>query len=181
MTSGRKNIDYGPMALPVGEVSEARTARPSRDQLQTDSARLQLILARSAAPAEAPMHALDELVLENETDSRQFEELSDFELGQELERLWVCNGAGGLREVRLRLAPQLIPGTWVRILSHGGELRVELSAASDQTRNWLDRASEKLANELATRLRCAVCIVIKNAAGVESACAAFEWKGASNS
>lgn len=177
MSSGRRNIDYGPFALPVGEVPEVKVRPPSREQLQADSARLQGILSRLKMPSRTQEQSDGAVMLDHESDRGQPGEPDVFELGQELERLWVCNGQGGLREVRIRLAPGLIPGTWVRILSHGGELQVELSVASDRTRQWLDCASDKLAEDLATRLRCAVRVVVTDATGAESACAAYEWKG----
>lgn len=177
MSSGRRNIDYGPIALPVGEVPEVKARSPSREQLQADSARLQGILSRLKMPSRTQEQSKGAVMLDHESDTGQPGEPDAFELGQELERLWVCNGQGGLREVRIRLAPGLIPGTWVRILSHGGELQVELSVASDRTRQWLDCASDKLAEDLATRLRCAVRVLVTDATGAESACAAYEWKG----
>lgn len=177
MSSGRRNIDYGPIALPVGEVPEVRARSPSCEQLQADSARLQDILSHLKMPSRTQGQSNGAVMLDHESDRGQAGELDAFELGQELERLWVCNGEGGRREVRIRLAPGLIPGTWVRILSHGGELQVELSVASDGTRHWLGCASDKLAEDLATRLRCAVRVTVTDATGTESACAAFEWNG----
>jgi hypothetical protein len=177
MSSGRRNIDYGPIALPVGELPEVKALAPNCEQLQADSARLQDILSRLKMPSRTHGQPEGAVTPDHESDRDQLGELNAFELGQELERLWVCNGAGGRREVRIRLAPALIPGTWVRILSHGGVLQVELSVASDGTRHWLDSAADKLAEDLATRLRCAVRVIITDATGAESACVAFEWKG----
>ena len=177
MSSGRRNIDYGPIALPVGEIPDVKAWRPGCEQLQADSARLQGILSRLNMLSSTQGQSEGALMPDQERDSSQAGEPDAFELGQELERLWVCDGQGGLREVRIRLAPGLVPGTWVRILRHGGELQVELSVASDRTRQWLACASDKLAEDLATRLRCAVRVVVTDATGMASASAACDWQG----
>lgn len=177
MNSGRRNIDFGPVALPVGEVTEVKAWASSCEQLQADSARLQAVLSRLKMPSDPQEQSECAMMPDHKGDSGQPGALDAFDIGQELERLWVSNGERGRREVRIRLAPAIIPGTWVRILTHGGELQVELGVASKGTRQWLCCASDMLAEDLAARLRCAVRVIVTDAAGTEAGHAACAWNG----
>jgi hypothetical protein len=177
MSSMRQHIDYGPLSLPVGEVLETRTAIPADERFRSDVARLQSILSNSTLMA-SDTGQPDRGWLAGQNDAAHSgPEYDVAELGQEIEQLWVNNGAGGLREVRIKLAPGILPGAWVRILVSAGELRVEISAALAGTRQWLDSAADRLAHDLSQRLSQSVRIVVMNGAGVESASVAIEWKG----
>jgi hypothetical protein len=150
---------------------------PADERFRGDVARLQGILSGSTPVARDTGQPDRGWPAEQNDAARGDADFDAAELGQEIERLWVNNGAGGLREVRLKLAPGIIPGVWVRILTYAGELRIEISAALLGTRQWLDSAADRLACHLGQRLCQSVRIVVMDPAGVESASVANEWKG----
>ena len=177
MSLGRWNVDYGPVALPVGPITEAKAGAPHEDGLDSDARRLQDILSKASAPGKrkpveqdtSQMHGDDRNQLGNTPD--------EHELGLEIERLWVCNGNGTVREVRLRLGETFIPDTWVRIFDQHGELQVELTSSRDGTRQWLDRSSLTLAEDIGSRLQRPVRVTIHGAPGSQAVCAVFRWEG----
>jgi hypothetical protein len=177
MSFTRWNVDYGPISLPVGAVREAKADVPREVGLEADADRLQNMLSGARLGTRTPQFDRDASMLDNDGGAKPDEVLNELELGLELERLWGCNGNGGIREVRLRLADALIPHTWVRIYSSGGELQIELSAALDGTRQWLDRSAMKLAEDIGSRLQCPVRITVQCANGMEATCAAYQWEG----
>lgn len=177
MSFGRGNVDYGPIALPVGAIQEAKASTPRAGDLEADANRLQNILSNANGKRETPGFNRDSPMMRGDSRAKSKEVLNEMELGLELERLWICNGSGGIREVRLRLADILIPDTWVHIYNHGGELQIELSAALDGTRQWLGRSSTKLAEDIGSRLQCPVRVTVHGANGAEATCAAFMWEG----
>ena len=177
MSFGRMNVDYGPIALPVGAVREAKADTPRSGDLEADASKLQAMLSKVGSREKASEFSPDYPTTSSDGRGKPDEIPSELELGLELERLWVGNGNGGIREVRLRLTDALVPNTWVRIYNNGGELQIELSAALDGTRQWLDRSAMKLAEDIGSRLQCAVRITVQGAQGAESTSAAFRWEG----
>jgi hypothetical protein len=177
MSFGRGNVDYGPIALPVGAIQEAKASAPRAGDLEADASRLQNILSNVNGKRGAPEFDRDSPMMGGDGRGKSEEIPNEMALGLELERLWICNGSGGIREVRLRLADTLIPDTWVHIYKHGGELQIELSAALDGTRQWLGRSSTKLADDIGSRLQCPVRVTVHGANGTEATCAAFMWEG----
>jgi hypothetical protein len=181
MSSGRWNVDYGPVSLPVGAMQEAKADAAREADLVADASRLQRMLSKAAIENSTPEFAPDESMHGEDGGARPTDAPSEWELGLELERLWVSNGNGGRREVRLRLADPLIPNTWVRIYNDGGELQIELRAGLEGTRQWLERSALKLAEDIGSRLRCPVRVTVLSASGANATVAAFEWEGSRSS
>lgn len=180
MSSGRRFVDYGPIALAVGAVEEARNQPLPADHLERDSNRFHSILSQACSNRKSPEQDRA-FSLEGSDHDRNADSMAkEQELALELERLWTCNGSDGVREVRLRLADAFIPNTWVRIYNLHGELQVELTAVLEGTRQWLDRCASGLAADIGGRLQCSVSVVVQNAHGPEATRAQFNWEGAAS-
>lgn len=177
MSLGRWNVDFGPVALPVGHSTEAKPGAPHEDGLESDARRLQEILSKASAPGRRKPVEQDASQTHGDDRNQPVNTPDEHELGLEIERLWVGNGNGTIREVRLRLAETLIPDTWVRIFDQHGELQVELKSSRDGTRQWLDRSSPTLAEDIGSRLQRPVRVTIQGAHGSQAVCAVFRWEG----
>nr|WP_314623065.1 hypothetical protein [uncultured Noviherbaspirillum sp.] len=177
MSFSRWKVDYGPVALPVGAGMEARVDVPQGDELESAACRLHDMLSRASSAGRTKHFERDPSQMNSDNESQSGEPPDEHDLGLEIERLWVCSGNGTVREVRLRLANMLIPDTWVRIFDQYGELHIELTASRDGTRQWLDRSSAKLAEDIGSRLQCAVRVIVQRAHDAEATCAVFHWEG----
>jgi hypothetical protein len=180
MGSGPRHIDYGPMSLAVGAQSPSAIPAAVDAQRESDALRLRSLLAldagaarslhedatRSACTPEQDFHAC--LGLEDEDGKR---------LGEEIERIWSNDGARGAREVRVKLCETLLPGVWLKIAMHAGELLVEMSSASAGTRHWLTRVASRLANDVCMRLRQSVRVVVLDPDAHQSGFALAHWNG----
>lgn len=177
MSFGRETVDYGPIALPVGAIREANVVAPRSSSLEADANKLFNLLSKVGSERKTADFEHSGLMTSSDGRGKSDQIPDELELGPELERLWVCNGNGNIREVRLRLADTLIPSTWVRIFTHGGELQIELSAALDGTRQWLGQSSMKLAEDIGNRLQCPVRVIVRGVHGTEANFAVFPWEG----
>ncbi len=177
MSFSRWRVDYGPVALPVGASMEAKADVPQGDELESAACRLHDMLSRAGSAGRTKHFERDQSQMDCDKENQSGETPDEQELGLEIERLWVCSGNGAVREVRLRLADALIPDTWVRIFDQYGELQIELTASRDGTRQWLDRSSPKLAEDIGSRLQCAVRVTVQRAHDADATYAAFQWEG----
>jgi Type III secretion protein (HpaP) len=162
MNSSSRYIDFGPAALPVGAPAVQPHCLQADKERLNDALRLRAVLDVSRdmshalyqdAAQAAPMPLPD-------GSQAQLPEDDSDRLGEEIERIWVNDGAHGLREVRIRLADAILPGTWIRISNQAGELLIEISAAHEGTRHWLGRVAPQLADDLCQRLRQSVRISV---------------------
>lgn len=173
MTGKRVQLDLGQIAMPVGEDRSGGQAGGVASG--SDVARLQAILRRPAVQdrPHSGQSATDlwsvmaqaagtrELQLPAEvlaTTAAAADGQGDFmqqdpaQIGAELESLWVCNGAHGLREVRLNLRKEILPHTSVRLFEASGRLQVDMRVADESTRRWLAGTLPQLAASLGERL-----------------------------
>jgi hypothetical protein len=148
------------MALPVGDraaIADAQTGYVAREE---DALRLRSILSLGASLARSLHEDATRSASTPGETFRDWSEGAEQWLGEEIERLWVHDGAHGAREVRLKLSETVIPGTWLRITEHAGDLLVELSSVSDGTCHWLCKAASRLAVDVSERLRRSVRVVV---------------------
>jgi hypothetical protein len=81
-------------------------------------------------------------------------------LAVQVERLLVCDGGDGRRQVRLSLGEDSFPGTDVEIGETGGEWFVGFSCRVDSVREQLTGEAAGLAGTLARRLYRGVCVQV---------------------
>lgn len=160
MGRGPKYVDYGPMALPVGDIAPSAHAHPGNTKFQEDALRLRSILSIDTGRAQSLHDDATRSANTSEETPREWAQSAEEWLGHEIERLWVNDGAHGAREVRMKLSELVIPGTWVRISTHAGDLIVELSCANAGTCQWLCKAASRLAADVCKTLRRSVRVVV---------------------
>jgi hypothetical protein len=168
MATGPRQVDYGPMALPVGDMPTGSAGIDAA--LQSDALRLRSLLALDAGAAQ---YAHDDATRSSSTpeDADDWQEGADASrLGDEIERLWFNDGARGAREVRVKLSEAVLPGVWISIRMHAGELLVELRCANEGTRNWLGASASRLAADLRDRLHQSIRVVVLDRDARQTAC-----------
>ena len=180
MSFGRKSIDFGPIALQVGEASDFKQISEKSDQIQKESLRLKNILScredRPETEIMAEVASEKDLMQKADGSGEKRCSMGMTELTAELEYLWVNLGNTGSREVRLGLAPHLIPNTSVRILDHAGELHVELTVSSPAAQIWLNASLEKLTRDLGQRLHRSVHIALNAVTTGQTSSSNFRWE-----
>jgi hypothetical protein len=137
---------------------------------QDDALRLRSLLALDAGAAQS---GHDDATRSASTpkDAADWQQDADEErLSDEIESLWVNDGARGAREVRVKLSEAVLPGVWVSIRMHGGELLVELRCANEGTRDWLGASASRLALGLCDRLHQSIRVVVLDQDARQTAC-----------
>ena len=180
MTGRRVDLNLGLVSLPLGEDRrQGEHESPAQRQADPDDvARLQAVLGR-----EAPAQAADGTPAQPETGgappSRLTPGMADGDgharTGAEIERLWVANGALGLREVRLRMRRDILPDTTLRIFESGARLQIELYVGCEATRRWLAADLPVLARTLGRRLRHPLHLLVSGVGAAQPAVTCIDW------
>ena len=175
----RMDVDMGTMALPVGEERRAQDY-----DAQAPEPADPLSITRFQQAMDQPPRSRQIPDLEDEGLPSPFALLgapepvtamSAEDIGALVERLWVSDGAIGIREVRVTLQRQILPDTSVRLYEAGGRLQVALSASADATRHWLEAALPGLASDLGKRLNRPLRVTLMEAHAGASPGASCDW------
>jgi hypothetical protein len=150
--SGRpKQVDLGPIALPVGTTDAAWPDVPGRE---ADAAYFRsLMKVPTSGPLANDSRSRGHVQSPQPVDAAPIEQDS---LGAEIGRLLVGWGGHGPREVRASLRDDLFPDTMVRIYEGQGVLRVELTVGSPDLGAWLAFRLAALARDIGEPLDRAV-------------------------
>jgi hypothetical protein len=182
MSKKRINVDAGTMHLPVGEdnLSDGEEVKvPAADSFLISRFRDALDGRRSAPTSELVEEELESpfALLGAPEPVRQADAS---EIGSAIERLWVGDGASGLREVRVKLGSAMLPGTSVRLYEAAGRLYVDLVVDSDEVGRWLRSRLPALGRDLSERLQRPVRVAVVGA-GDDAGMGVFEpdWPEAS--
>lgn len=160
MSARPREVDLGPIYLPVGEeLPLAAWTREPGEARVADIARFDQLMGRRGRPTtdgSAGQHAQDsdwpwvpELADAARIDWADCEANS---LESEIERLWISEGASGIREVRLGLRREVLPDTTVRLLRQETSLHVDIACGRPVLASWLRARAQAIATELADRL-----------------------------
>jgi hypothetical protein len=182
MSKKRVNVDTGTMHLPAGEDKldgGGEVKVPKADPLQVDRFRDALDGRRAPHDAGFAEEGLESpfALLGGSEPLRQAE---SSEVASAIERLWIGNGASGVREVRVKLGSSMLPGTSVRLYEAGGRLHVDLTADSDEVGRWLRSRLPALGRDISERLQRDVRVAVADSAGsAETGAFEADWPEAS--
>lgn len=165
MSDKPRQVDMGPMYLPLGE-ERRHVPLPKSKVLPTgrreDVERFRELmqkgsLDRQGAPgAVAPLSLLSRRAGGEPPAAADSEQDSRAGLAAAMERLWVGEGQHGEREVRIGLRNSILPDTAVRMRLLQGRLQLELSCLQAPIARRLADRLDALASELGSRLDRAV-------------------------
>jgi hypothetical protein len=172
-------VDFGSMHLTVGE-----DHAPSDGSARVDEADPLIVsrfrsLLNDRPPQAAPEAGADEelpspFALLSAADA--IAHATPSKVAGALEQMWVGNGASGIREVRMRMHEQVLPGTWVRLYETEGFLQIDLTASTEAVRRWLGAALPALVQDLGARLKRPLRVsVLMPQAENGAAAASAEW------
>lgn len=161
MSSMRKNIDFGPVVLPFGGLSDSYQSFANAKALAEDWERLQQVLSADKArhPNDVPKFQAIENNRENDTAvtpdaNAQQKILSDIKNLSEI----VKNGSAA--EVKLKVNSELMPDTWLVVKKTAHGIDVFFSTTSKKTKEWLESVSTSLATTLKSKLGCDVLVQV---------------------
>lgn len=166
MTKRRMSVDYGPMSLTVGEDSPASgqsnslAAADEGDVAQFHAA-VHKRPRRAAADDEQRSRLTSpfDLLVGATPDRRP----TATELGEEIAQLWVSDVCTGVREVRVAMAPRLLPQTTLQIFEDAGRLQVQIRVGCEETQRWLAFSLDALSRDLGRRLQQDLCVSLFDA------------------
>lgn len=156
MNKRAMSVDYGPLTLTVGEDRPATGWTPERRP--ADDAEAALMRAAVRGCRRRTSGEDDErgrltspfaLLAEGEEPKQA----TAGEVGGEIERLWVADPSGGVREVRARIAPHLMARTSLHMSVREGRLQVDLHVGCEKTRRWIAFSLPALGRDLGARLQ----------------------------
>ena len=157
MSDKPRQVDLGPMYLPLGEerqrpVTPTPKAAPAGRREDID--RFRELMQRSSATFGSPggVAPASLLARRDENDSPPSDGGKRLGFIDAMERLWVSEGLHGEREVRIGLRNQILPDTAVRMRTLEGHLQVDLSSLDGRVARQLAGQLESLARELGSRL-----------------------------
>lgn len=164
MSDKPRQVDMGPMYLPLGEERRhvplpSSKALPAghREDVERFRELMQGSRERSGPPdAVAPLSLLSRREGGEPPPAADDDEGSRCGLAAAMERLWVGEGLHGEREVRIGLRNTILPDTAVRMRLLQGRLHLELSCLEAPVARRLVDRLDALAQELGSRLDRAV-------------------------
>ncbi|RYX93969.1 MAG: hypothetical protein EOO28_16420 [Comamonadaceae bacterium] len=178
--SVRRNVDLGPIYLPVGEEVGRDVQR--EPAVKADAAavhRFNAILERHRRGRDGERRQQDEPTPEELLGSMagvELESVADTDdVGAEIAHLWVGTGLRSGREVRVGLRESILPGASVRMHEVESRLAVDFTCANARVAEWLDRKLPVLARELGERLDRDIALSISMDDG--RAVSSFAWNG----
>ncbi|MBC7599803.1 MAG: hypothetical protein H7238_12410 [Polaromonas sp.] len=153
MASRSRQIDMGPMYLPVGQDEVSQSWPAPRTSVQTgDVARFESLLKRDKGHQHHDVEMSPEALLATlrDPEPEPFGETGD--IAAEVAHLWVGTGLRSGREVRVGLGQALLPDTAIHMFEASGLLRIEFTCATHRVASWLQRQLKALTSELGERL-----------------------------
>ena len=148
MTRKPRQVDLGPMYLPVGEEAGFPV---ERDGLASDAARFDDILGaglRSRNTSDRPARAL----------LQADEGPSVADLASHVQNLWEREEGSTEAEVRVLPGHHVSPHTSLRLLVRSGTLHVEIHCNASANSAWFIPRLPPLAEDLVLRLRRRICV-----------------------
>lgn len=132
MSRTPRQVDLGPMSMPVGDDCMVWRAPKGRD---SDVVQFKALMQSPGhSHREHTDDPLEQAVRDIARDAASPDERS---IGGEIGRLLVGWGGSTAREVRIGLRPEVLPNTTLRIFEAQGQLRIELTVGSPDVAAWL--------------------------------------------
>ena len=160
MSEKPRQVDLGPMYLPLGE-ERSRTPIPLQKTAPSgrrdDVERFRALMQGGAADPLGAASGIAPLSLlarrdDGEPPAGADEDPTQGGLAAAMERLWVGEGLHGEREVRIGLRNSILPDTAVRMRLLHGRLQLELSCLEAPVARRLAVRLDALAHDLGSRL-----------------------------
>lgn len=152
----RSNIDYGAAVLPVGSAQDYKNSCLSRATTQDSAALLATMLASETGASSRNCAAHPEIEQDETSPGREESCFDEPRLHKQLENALSTVMQEQLSEVSIKVAPEILPATSLKIRKINDGLHIDIESASDETRHWLRSIQTRLSSQLCRKLDCLV-------------------------